>query len=187
MSAKIKGFDERLEIKPPKDAGEWEEWLNAQNLPEEAIAWLQQFAYYLAKQGGDSNRKELTATQLRKFFGGIKKIHIQVLSKVTQHTVEALAPTPEADKNEQNTNAANKSAAYKKPEPIAVDRNELISLIPQLAYAVARDENKTKLKPFAEWVRNRLQQIENLAQFTNFIKALEAIVAYHKFYEDKRS
>ncbi|MCS6904618.1 MAG: type III-A CRISPR-associated protein Csm2 [Bacteroidia bacterium] len=188
----IKGFDEKFDgIKHPRQDEKWSTWLNKKHLNEEAIAWLQKFAYYLAKKGGESNKDPLTASQLRKFFGAIKKIHIQILSRLTQQA----APTPTAqEKKEQTTPAVNDSNTEsnkndKKIElaPVPIDRDELIGIIPQLAYAVARDEGKTKLKDFAEWVKNRLQQISNLQQFTNFIKAMEAIVAYHKYYEEKKS
>lgn len=47
-------------------------WITS-GLNNEAVAWSQRFAQYLAPQNGDS-RGALTTSQLRKFFGQLRRI-----------------------------------------------------------------------------------------------------------------
>jgi len=101
-----------------------------------SVVFAKRFGEYL----GDGDRKtKLTTSQLRKFFGEIKK---------------------------QQMNGWN--------------RSEFILLKPKLAYAVGRAEKGNKIKDFYMVIANAIDQVENEKQFNNFVKILEAIVAYHK-------
>ena len=60
-----------------------------------------------------------------------------------------------------------------------------------LAYAVGRDGRKTKLEDFSNTLSKGIEfirlddEVHRKADFKNFLKLFEAIVAYHKYYEDK--
>lgn len=124
---------------------------------EEVIEWTKSFAQYLTPQ----DRTKLSTSQLRKFFGELKRI----------------------------------KADYER------NIDDLPMLEAQLAYAVGRDKNergqsKTKIKEFYEELskgikairkeKNTEQDIKNRkSDFLNFVKIVEATVAYHKYFGGK--
>lgn len=63
--------------------------------------------------------------------------------------------------------------------------SEFILLKPQLAYAVGKTKNRqNKIKEFHAVISGGISKVHNVQQFDNFIKIFEAIVAYHKAYEE---
>lgn len=67
------------------------------------------------------------------------------------------------------------------------NQTDVVLLKPKLAYAVGRakadkqSRNKdVKIEDFYYVISNAIDQVTNEAEFTNFVKLFEAIVAYHK-------
>lgn len=119
---------------------------------EDVVEWTTSFAKYLTEE--DNYVKPLSTSQLRRFFGEIKRIETDF--------------------------EANQSA--------------IPMLKPMLAYAVGRDKNdrgnnKTKIKQFSEEIFVGLSAIRNdtnrKKDFKNFVKVVESIVAYHKYFGGK--
>lgn len=64
---------------------------------------------------------------------------------------------------------------------------DLLMLIPKLAYAVGRarkDNNSSKVEDFFKELSHGISRADTYAKFKNFVKIVEAIVAYHKIYEE---
>ncbi|MBN1997824.1 type III-A CRISPR-associated protein Csm2 [candidate division KSB1 bacterium] len=66
-------------------------------------------------------------------------------------------------------------------------RSEAMMIKPKLAYAVGRNDDKMrkKLMPLMEILNICIDKINNRADFEQFSKFLQAIVAYHKYYGGK--
>lgn len=130
-----------------------EKWIH-NGITEDAIEWAKKFGEELALSV-DQGPKALTTSQLRKFFGELRRIDTDLNRKI----------------------------------------GDLPMLQPMLAYAVGRDknergENKTKIKIFELEISKGLRAIRSdkeyqKADFKNFVKLFEAIVAYHKYYGGK--
>lgn len=131
------------------------EWVK-KPITEDIVKWCESFGKYLAKRKEeeiiDRNGKRktktiegMTTSQLRKFFGEVKRIEMQL---------------------EMQYN----------PSDVAM-------LNPLLAYAVGRDEGKTKIKDFQVEISKAISEVKNEEEFKNFVQIFEAIVAYHKCYE----
>lgn len=140
--------------------------MNQQKEPDTTIVqWVEhginldmaRWAEQLADEVTNFGRQMLTVTQLRRFFGQAKKIQTRGV------------------KNSQD---------------------ELNMLLPELTYAVAKADNKDGILLFREKIEAGLVKVLELLQkqgigaaekpFNNFIKILEAIVAYHKVYYNER-
>ncbi|MBK9462554.1 MAG: type III-A CRISPR-associated protein Csm2 [Sphingobacteriales bacterium] len=131
------------------------------------VTWAEGFAKYLvSKERKNADGKiitqknahgkeynvtvePLTTSQIRRFFGEVKRIS--------------------------------------NSEDISLQKDAILMLKPQLAYAVGRAKNRDdKIKDFYEQVSIAIDaiRIEDKAQcekdFGNFVKIYEAIVAYHK-------
>jgi len=129
------------------------EWIQDQ-ITSEAVEWSKSFGEFL-QQDDSRNRgtKPLTTSQIRKFFGELKRI--------------------QAD-----------------PEKY---KEEIPMLKAKLAYAVGRDKNgrgqsSSKIKEFYEELEKGLDAIrpEDLkTDVVRFVKLVESIVAFHKFYGGK--
>ena len=138
------------------------DWVT-KGIQRNTVIWAEGFAKYLVDKrvlnaNGEikrNNRGEiyivepLTTTQIRRFFGEIKRISNSI------------------DFSEQ--------------------KDAIIMLKPQLAYAVGRAKNKEdKIKDFYEQMAIALDAIRLddeehcQADFRNFVKIYEAVVAYHK-------
>ncbi len=125
------------------------------------ITWASDFGKHLAltNESNDTNgtdnwgkpkyRKNLTTSQLRKFFGELR-------------TIEALS--------------------YQK-----FNLQKILLIKPKLAYAVGREkkEDKAKIGDFYVELSSAITQIENAEHFSNFVKLVEAVVAYHKYHGGK--
>jgi len=126
-----------------------EKWIR-NGIDEEAIQWANQLGQRLTQQTGD--RKALSASQIRKFFGELKRIQT---------------------------------------DPIHY-QNDIPLLKAKLAYAVGRVASKnrdrivynTKIKDFYDEIIPGIDFIRpnEKRDFNNFVKLIEAIVAYHKYY-----
>jgi len=157
------------------------EWLN--EITSETIIWCEKFGHFLADeferdstngkllaQFNDRNKKKdddgqfyrtgnkiLSTSQLRKFFGELRRI--------------------------ENENKLN----FKKLEDDFTD-TDLLLLKPKLAYQVGREkEQNAKIKNFYSQVSLLIDGVKTHKNFTNMIKIVEAIVAYHKEVEPKKN
>jgi len=62
-------------------------------------------------------------------------------------------------------------------------KGEIILLEPKLAYAVGKDNKKSKIEEFYKELSPLIKEIkEDEKKFKNFVSIVEAIVAYHKVY-----
>jgi|DewCreStandDraft_4_1066084.scaffolds.fasta_scaffold249565_1 CRISPR-associated protein Csm2 len=117
-------------------------------IKEKDLAEIRDFGAYLTRSekyednnGKKKEIKPMTYSQIRRFFGALKRI---------QFDFEKL-------------------------------KGEIILLEPKLAYAVGRDDNKTKIKYFYDAISPLLKEInEDKNKYENFVHLVEAIVAYHK-------
>jgi len=127
-----------------------------EKITDDAVEWAKSFGEFL--QSDDSRNRgsrPLTTSQIRKFFGELKRI--------------------QAD-----------------PEKY---QEEVPMLKAKLAYAVGRDttsfrgqvQYKTKIKEFYEELEKGIDFIrqEYKGDLVRFVKLVESVVAYHKFYGGK--
>lgn len=125
-------------------------------ITQEVVNWCESFGKYLAaekrEESIDRNGRRRTKTiggmstsQLRKFFGEVKRIEMQY------------------------------------------NASDVAMLNPLLAYAVGRNEGKTKIKDFQEEISKVISAITSEKEFKNFVQIFEAIVAYHKMYGGKEN
>jgi CRISPR-associated protein Csm2 len=131
------------------------EWIQ-NGITDEAVKWAKSFGEFLQTDDfRNRGTKPLTTSQIRKFFGELKRI--------------------QADPDK-----------YKEEIPM---------LKAKLAYAVGRDatswrgqvQYKTKIKEFYEELEIGINSIRtgNNADLIRFVKLVESIVAFHKFYGGK--
>lgn len=120
-------------------------------ITKETVDWAEEFGKYLAAEKDD--KEPLTTSQLRRFFGELKRIDSDFKS----------------------------------------NKVDLPMLKPMLAYAVGRDKKngktKTRIDDFYDEMSRGLEGIRETndgpeeKDFKHFVKLVESIVAYHKFYE----
>lgn len=68
------------------------------------------------------------------------------------------------------------------------NQSEFVMLKPKLAYAVGRAKNSnSKIKDFYFVMTAAIETVKDEKTFKNFITVFEAIVAYHKFFENKKN
>lgn len=130
-------------------------WIQ-ERITEDAVEWAKSFGEFL-QQDDKRNRGTgpLTTSQIRKFFGELKRIQA---------------------------------------DPIKY-QEEIPMLKAKLAYAVGRDASsyrgvvqyKTKIKEFYEELELGIDYIRGVDKenFVRFVKLVESVVAYHKFYGGK--
>ena len=130
-------------------------WIQ-EKITDEAVEWAKSFGRFL-QQDDSRNRgsRPLTTSQIRKFFGELKRIQA---------------------------------------DPVKY-QEEIPMLKAKLAYAVGRDASsyrgqvqyKTKIKEFYEELENGIDHIRkgNKDDLVRFVKLVESVVAYHKFYGGK--
>jgi CRISPR type III-A-associated protein Csm2 len=119
-------------------------------IEDKTIEWAKEFGFFLAKDDGRQKGK-LSTTQLRKFFGQLKRVQAEVLVEgkyEQQHRIKMLMLAPQL--------------AY------AVGRDK-------------KGNKQTKINYFQEEVTTMLKSVTEIGYFNNFVNIIEAIVAYHKF------
>ena len=133
----------------------WDKFISKMEIEDkitgETVNFAKEFGEYLAKE--EDNEAPLTTSQLRKFFGDVKR-----------------------------------------QQMMGYDSTSFVMLKPKLAYAVGRARQKgkkgyyQKIEDFYKVLSNAIDMVEACANkekaFKNFITAFEAIVAYHKSYEN---
>ncbi len=143
-------------------------WITSKDgLSEEAVKWAEDFGGFLAAFKGkykdssgtvvSSNEKELSTTQLRRFFGQIKRLQASVQS------------------NESGFDASKHSELRMLEVQLAyaVGRNKK-------KYR-GKIEDATKIGYFYSELKNAMGHVKEMQHFKNFVNLVEAIVAYHKF------
>ena len=69
--------------------------------------------------------------------------------------------------------------------------SEFVMLKPKLAYAVGRAKKNSKIKDFYDVMSDAIDKVTQSSDkkkaFKNFISVFEAIVAYHKKYENSNN
>lgn len=129
------------------------EWVQ-EGISDETVNWAKSFGQYLQSQ--ENRSQPLTSSQIRKFFGELKRI--------------------QADPQKY--------------------QNDIPLLKAKLAYAVGRDVsvgrngqvfNKTKIKEFYEELEKGIDfvRLKEKQDLLNFVKIVESIVAYHKYFGGK--
>lgn len=129
------------------------EWVQ-EKITDETVIWAKSFGKYLQSQ--ENRSQPLTSSQIRKFFGELKRI--------------------QADPQKY--------------------QNDIPLLKAKLAYAVGRDVsvgrngqvfNKTKIKEFYEELEKGIDFVrqDEKQDLLNFVKIVESIVAYHKYFGGK--
>jgi CRISPR type III-A-associated protein Csm2 len=137
-------------------------------IEKETVVWAKNFGSFLAIYGGNykenkqgqvrnetSKEKELSTTQLRKFFGQLKRLQaeVQVDGNYQKHEVKMLMLAPQL--------------AY------AVGRNKK-----KLGRNII---DTTKIGHFHDEITSMLNSVSEDKHFNNFVNIIEAVVAYHKF------
>ena len=130
------------------------EWVQ-NGITDETVEWAKSFGEFLQQDDGRNGTRPLTSSQIRKFFGELKRIQA---------------------------------------DPIKY-QEEIPMLKAKLAYAVGRDtsmwkgqlQHKTKIKEFYEELELGINSIRigNKDDLVRFVKLVESVVAYHKFYGGK--
>ncbi len=151
---------------------------------KDTVEWAEEFGHYLAdgyKRTDDNNliqatakdgklktnkkgepeyekQPPLTTSQLRKFFGEIRRMQAEM-----QH-----AKIDSTDKQK-------------------FDKTSLLMLKPKLAYQVGRAKDDTaKVRDFYLQLSIGVDNVETRDHFKRFVKIVEAVVAYHKEKESEK-
>ena len=132
------------------------EWIqNPEGLPKESIVWAKQFGLFLANP--DKNQKELSTSQIRRFFGQLKRLQAQGYSESNRSDLLMLGP--------QLAYAVGRDR--KKVKRKIVDASKIHYFYKEITTALDAIE--------AEDIETEKQY------FKNFVNLVEAIVAYHRF------
>ena len=119
-----------------------------EKITDATVEFAIRFGEHLATKDLKNNEEPLTTSQLRKFYGEVKRQQLN-----------------------------------------GYDETQFVMLKPKLAYAVGRAKKNNKIKDFNLVIANAIDCVEESPDkkkaFRNFIYAFEAIVAYHKLYENK--
>lgn len=126
-----------------------EKWIH-NGISEEAVNWANKFGEELASRDGAI--KPMTTSQLRKFYGELRRIDTDFNRKIVDLPMlqPMLAYAVGRDKDDKGNNKTK----------IAIFEREITKGLK----AIRSDEQHQK------------------SDFKNFVKLFEAIVAYHKFY-----
>jgi CRISPR-associated protein Csm2 len=141
-------------------------WVTDGIQDKSAVTWAEELGYYLGDDYLWDNHKEpmrdargpikskLTTTKLRNFFGEVKRIQIRLAFEGGFDT----------------------------------EKVNILMLKPKLAYHVGREDgqNRIKVKMFYQQLSRGIDAIDmndpvkGKKHFENFVKLMEAVVAYHK-------
>ncbi|MEK6482146.1 type III-A CRISPR-associated protein Csm2 [Catalinimonas sp. 4WD22] len=142
-----------------KNTEQFRVWIQSEEgLPDEAIKWAAEFGSHLAKGEGRDGLNKLSTSQLRKFFGQMKRLQIDMLSG--------------SIRGNQGSHSGllmlKPQLAYAKGRDLKTFRNEAVS--------------QTKIADFEDQISKAIDGVEknNKKHFKNFVNLVEAIVAYHK-------
>jgi CRISPR type III-A-associated protein Csm2 len=125
------------------------EWIVKGIQDDAPIQWAEKFAKYLNEGGKD---EKLTTSQLRKFFGQLKRIQASGFDPSNKQQLFMLQP--------QLAYAVGRAKTKNVPNPRIEDfKNQLTNMINKVGEAQGEESKK---------------------RFANFISLTEAIVAYHK-------
>lgn len=130
------------------------------------ITWAKDFGKFLAKDGDNRNQNnrdlylsefdcrlnKLTTSQLRKFFGALKRIQAEGYQQEKKVKLLMLAP----------------QLAY------AVGRDK------KKDTQTKQMISQTKIEFFAKEISNAINFVQSPEHFKNFVNLVEAVVAYHK-------
>jgi CRISPR type III-A-associated protein Csm2 len=135
------------------------EWIKSENgIPKEAVKWAEEFGSYLAKD--DGQLKKLSTSQLRKFFGQLKRLQSVGLSKENISELSMLlAHLAYANGRDRKKGGENKTKIKDFVNEIS-DAIEVIDIN-------GKDIDDEKIKIIKK-------------QFKNLVNIVEAIVAFHK-------
>ncbi|GJM35080.1 MAG: hypothetical protein DHS20C18_40810 [Saprospiraceae bacterium] len=133
------------------------DWIqNPNGLERDSIHWAQEFGKFLAQYDNSSRQKELSTSQIRKFFGLVKRLQAQGYDEVSRTDLLMLAP--------QLAYAVGRDK--KKTRQGMVDGSKIHFFYDEINTAInavqADDISMEKI------------------YFKNFVNLIEAIVAYHK-------
>lgn len=134
------------------------EWIKSEKgLSRESIRWAQEFGEFLATYDKNNKQKELSTSQIRRFFGQIKRLQAKGYDEDSKTDLLMLAP--------QLAYAVGRDKKKVKRE--IVDSTKIHYFYDEISTAIdaiQADEIKKE------------QQF-----FKNFVNLVEAIVAYHRF------
>ncbi|MCB0630726.1 MAG: type III-A CRISPR-associated protein Csm2 [Saprospiraceae bacterium] len=134
------------------------EWIKDPNgLNRESIKWAQEFGEFLAEADKSSRQKELSTSQIRKFFGQVKRLQAQGYDETSRTDLLMLSP----------------QLAYAVGRDKKKVRRELV--------------DSSKIHYFYDEVQRAMDAVDaphisdEKQYFKNFVNLIEAIVAYHRF------
>jgi CRISPR type III-A-associated protein Csm2 len=137
------------------------EWIKSENgIPKEAVKWAEEFGSYLAKDDQDDQLKKLSTSQLRKFFGQLKRLQSVGLSQENISELSMLlAHLAYANGKDRKKEGGNKT----KIKDFVKEISKAIDVID----INGKDIDDEKIKIVKK-------------QFKNLVNIVEAIVAFHK-------
>lgn len=144
-----------------KNTEQFRAWIQSEEgLPDGAIKWAYEFGKHLATGEGRDGLNKLSTSQLRKFFGQMKRLQIDMLSG--------------SIRGNQGSHAGllmlKPQLAYAKGRDLKEDRRDRVM------------KSQTKITDFEDQISKAIDAVEknNKTHFKNFVNLVEAIVAYHK-------
>lgn len=132
-------------------------WVHSPITPE-IVSWCDSFGKYLSPEGTDYTKKPLTTSQLRRFFGEVKRIKMQ--SELSPNNIAMLIPQLAYAVGRDKDNKSGKN------------KTRILEFYEELSKAV-------------QGVRLDSENIKN--DYDNFLDIFEAVVAYHKYYGGKEN
>lgn len=143
-------------------------WISS-NLEGDFIPFAEDFGKYLCDPNdrGFPGREAMTTSQIRNFFGEVKRIQLLIRKK----------------------NNKEDSKQEKEKKDLQAAKTSFLLLKPKLAYAVARvtaRNSRSRIKAFKKVIDQAHEAVDTndlvsfKKSFQNFVDMLEAILAYHK-------
>lgn len=130
------------------------EWIAAETLGDDAIPFAQEFGEYLCDlQQGRPGREAMTTSQIRNFFGEVRRIQAKV--------------QVDGEKGFEK----NKTAFMLLRPKLAYAQARVVSKL-----------GRSRVTSFREVIDEAHMAVKTKEHFQNFVDFLEATLAYHKFY-----
>jgi CRISPR type III-A-associated protein Csm2 len=170
---------EKMEIKYWKESdGPLQKKWVTDGIDESAIAWAEKFGHYLA----DPIKRDKTGQPIQAWRNGRPATDNKgepIYEKATFLTTSQLRRFFGEVRRIQNDLRLQKDDNLNVPD--------IHLLKPRLAYQVGREKDKqAKIKDFYQQMSIAIDAVKSKSSFFNFIRLLEAIVAYHKELEPKK-